>query len=100
MPVTTLGERLAVCTPTQRAIYLHIRSSIVTTGRGPTFRDIGAAFGIRSPNGVTCHLKALTKKGLITRDKTHRGIFLVDPLSCPHCGKALAEPKQETSVGP
>lgn len=98
--MTSLEERLATCTPTQRAVYLHIRSSVLTSGRGPTFRDIGRAFGIRSPNGVACHLKALTQKGLITRDGSHRGIFLADPLTCPHCGKPVTEPKQETTVGP
>jgi repressor LexA len=31
-------------------------------------REIGARFNISSPNGVMCHLKALEKKGLITRE--------------------------------
>ena len=31
-------------------------------------RDIGKEFGIVSPNGVMCHLKALEKKGFINRD--------------------------------
>lgn len=35
---------------------------------GPTVREIAAAFGIRSPNGVACHLKALERKGYVTRD--------------------------------
>ncbi|HID77167.1 MAG TPA: transcriptional repressor LexA, partial [Planctomycetaceae bacterium] len=35
---------------------------------GPTVREIGRQFGIQSPNGVVCHLKALEKKGLIRRE--------------------------------
>lgn len=44
----------------------------------PTVREIGAAFDIQSPNGVMCHLKALEKKGYITRDRRlSRGITLI-----------------------
>lgn len=42
----------------------------------PTVREIGAAFGINSPNGVTGHLKALEKKGAIGRARRKaRGII-------------------------
>lgn len=34
---------------------------------GPTIREIAEAMGIRSPNGVVCHLDALERKGLIKR---------------------------------
>ena len=37
------------------------------TGWFPTFREIAAAMRFRSPNGVTCHLAALEKKGYLTR---------------------------------
>jgi repressor LexA len=30
-----------------------------------TVREIALQFGFKSPNGVTCHLKALEKKGYI-----------------------------------
>ena len=33
----------------------------------PTVRDIGDHFGIRSPNGVRCHLRVLEKQGVIYR---------------------------------
>ena len=55
-------------TPRQREIYDFIRSKIHGRGYGPTVREIGEAFEIRSPNGVMCHLKALQKKGLISRE--------------------------------
>ncbi len=55
-------------TTRQRDIYNFLKDKIVNRGYGPTVREIGAHFGIRSPNGVMCHLKALEKKGLITRE--------------------------------
>jgi SOS-response transcriptional repressor LexA len=51
----------------QREIYKFIHSKIASRGYGPTVREIGEAFDIKSPNGVMCHLKALEKKGLIKR---------------------------------
>jgi repressor LexA len=58
-------ERL---TQRQREVYEFIREKIRSRGYGPTVREIGSNFGISSPNGVMCHLKALEKKGLINRE--------------------------------
>lgn len=55
-------------TPRQREVYEFIRSKIRDRGYGPTVREIGDKFGIRSPNGVVCHLKALERKGMISRE--------------------------------
>jgi len=55
-------------TKRQKAVYEFIRSKIRGRGYGPTVREIGQHFDISSPNGVVCHLKALEKKGLITRE--------------------------------
>ena len=55
-------------TAKQQAVYEFIREKIRGRGYGPTVREIGLNFGILSPNGVVCHLKALEKKGLITRE--------------------------------
>jgi repressor LexA len=55
-------------TKRQRMVYEFIRDKIRNRGYGPTVREIGEQFGIASPNGVMCHLKALEKKGLITRE--------------------------------
>ncbi len=64
----------------QREIYDFLRDKIVNRGYGPTVREIGVQFGIRSPNGVMCHLKALEKKGLITREShMSRAIQLNNP---------------------
>lgn len=54
-------------TDRQQNVYEMIRSLIVKRGYGPTVREIGEHFGIKSPNGVMCHLRALERKGLITR---------------------------------
>jgi len=63
----------------QREIYDFIRSKIEGRGYGPTVREIGQNFDIKSPNGVMCHLKALEKKGLIDRQKfSARAIQLID----------------------
>jgi repressor LexA len=69
-------------TARQRAIYDFIKDKIVHRGYGPTVREIGAGFKIKSPNGVMCHLKALEKKGLITREShMSRAIQLSEPIS-------------------
>lgn len=56
-------------TDRQKDVYEFIRDKIRNRGYGPTVREIGDHFQISSPNGVMCHLKALEKKGLITREK-------------------------------
>jgi len=67
-------------TQRQKEIYEFLRDKIVNRGYGPTVREIGLQFGIRSPNGVMCHLKALEKKGLISREShMSRAIQLSNP---------------------
>ncbi len=72
-------------TSRQREIYSFIRSKIQGRGYGPTVREIGLHFEIKSPNGVMCHLKALQKKGLIHREPNmSRAIQLLDdPATAP-----------------
>ncbi|MBL4885261.1 MAG: repressor LexA [Planctomycetaceae bacterium] len=66
-------------TERQQAIYDFLKDKIMNRGYGPTVREIGNHFGIRSPNGVMCHLKALERKGLITREShMSRAIQLTD----------------------
>src|SRR6516164_8758373 len=70
---------LEALTSRQREIYNFIRSKIQGRGYGPTVREIGQQFEIKSPNGVMCHLKALQKKGLIHREPNmSRAIQLLD----------------------
>src|SRR6266568_9275388 len=66
-------------TERQREIYDFIKDRIEGRGFGPTVREIGEGFDIKSPNGVMCHLKALEKKGLIKREGfSARAIQLLD----------------------
>ncbi len=76
---------LNALTPRQKEIYEFIRDKIQGRGYGPTVREIGQQFDIKSPNGVMCHLAALQKKGLIHREKKiSRSIQLLhDPVSAP-----------------
>ncbi len=70
-------------TDRQQQIYDFIRDKIVNRGYGPTVREIGKFAGIRSPNGVMCHLKALEKKGYITREShLSRAIQLCEQPVC------------------
>jgi repressor LexA len=85
-------------TSRQQAVYELIRDKIVTRGYGPTVREIGEHFGIRSPNGVMCHLKALERKGLIKRSPNKsRAIELTSAAdrsgrSFPVAGRVAAGP--------
>ena len=55
-------------TPRQQEILDFVSRSIREQGYPPTIREIGRAFGIRSPNGVNDHLKALQRKGFLNRE--------------------------------
>jgi repressor LexA len=53
-------------TARQREIHAWITQFIGDNGYSPSFRDIGKAFGIKSPNGVVCHLKPMRERGMVT----------------------------------
>src|ERR1700740_3269366 len=82
---------LEALTPRQKEIYNFIRGKIHGRGYGPTVREIGLQFQIKSPNGVMCHLKALQKKGLIHREPNmSRAIQLLeDPVMTRPLGVRL-----------
>ena len=82
-----IGADAPVLTKRQKEIYEFLKDKIVNRGYGPTVREIGNNFGIKSPNGVMCHLKALEKKGMITRE--------------PHMSRAIQlteEPQERMSL--
>jgi repressor LexA len=90
-------------TKRQREIYEFLRDKIINRGYGPTVREIGLHFDIRSPNGVMCHLKALERKGLISREQNmSRAIQLSDSpqnrLSVSLIGSAVAGGPIQPSV--
>src|SRR3982074_426983 len=55
-------------TQRQQMVLHCIRQSIHDRGYPPTLREIGARMGIRSTNGVNDHLRALERKGYLTRE--------------------------------
>jgi SOS-response transcriptional repressor LexA len=72
-----MSATVQTLTPRQAMILEFVSSRITTKGSSPTIRELMSRFGIRSPNGVLCHLKAMERKGVIVRDPHRaRGIML------------------------
>lgn len=67
-------------TERQEAVLVAIHSSIVVRGFPPTIRELGKLLDIASTNGVSDHLTALCKKGLIERgpDRVNRSLTMTD----------------------
>ncbi len=62
----------------QRKLLLFIEDYVESYGRPPTNREIGNGMGIPSTGHVDYHLKALEKKGYISREqRTSRGIRII-----------------------
>jgi len=90
-------------TARQAAILEFIKEHLRVHAYPPTLREIGARFGIRSTNGVNDHLRALERKGYISReDMKSRAIHVrpdgyaeqvaasarfVQTPYCPTCGR-------------
>lgn len=79
----------AQLTSRQQRVYDAIITHVQTERRMPSVRELGTRLGISSPNGVSCHLRALAKKGIIEREfHKARSIRLVEQGGvCPCCGK-------------
>lgn len=74
-------------TDRQQQVLKYIKDSITDRGYPPTLREIGAHMGIRSTNGVNDHLRALERKGYLTReDMKSRALR---PVNVPLTGDAL-----------
>jgi repressor LexA len=54
-------------TERQADVLAFIKQHIAAKHYQPSVREIGQHFGITSPNGVICHVKALERKGYIER---------------------------------
>ena len=76
-------------TARQREVLDFIREKIDQRGYGPTVREIGEEFKIASPNGVMCHLKALEKKGLISREPNRSRAIQLAPEAQTETGMPL-----------
>ncbi len=64
-------------TARQADILQYIINFIEDNLYSPTYREIGAHFGIRSTNGVSDHLRALTRKGYIRFREGQRTIVVL-----------------------
>ncbi len=72
---TQIGDAL---TKKQRRILDFIVES-QRTGPSPTISEIMNRFGIKSQNGVVCHLKAMEKQGYLKQEPLHaRSIEVLD----------------------
>ena len=69
---TTLTDR-------QLEVLQFIAREIEDRGYPPTIREIGEALDIRSTNGVNDHLKALERKGYLTRDPVKSRALIPTP---------------------
>lgn len=83
LPVDPTGKSP---TPRQQQA-LDLITAGIRSGRPPTLREIGAAMGIASTNGVSCLLRALERKGWVEREPgelarcTYRPTARLPPLS-------------------
>ena len=69
-------------TKQQQSVFNFIHNEIESHGNAPTILEIAAQMGFSSPNGVMCHLRALEKKGLISRSNhKSRSIRLTSEVS-------------------
>lgn len=93
-------------TARQQAIYDFILQFRREQGCSPSIPEIQRAFGIKSPNGVAGHLKALAAKGAVGKsDRGSRqiepllnGARLPNPCSVPLFGEIPAGPPQEIAA--
>jgi len=77
---TTRFETTRPLTGRQKQVYEFLKDKIRNRGYAPTIREIAEHLGVRSSNGVVCHLNALARKGLITREShISRAILLSEP---------------------
>jgi repressor LexA len=77
-------------TQRQQMVLDYIRQSITDRGYPPTLREIGARMGIRSTNGVNDHLRALERKGYLTREDMKSRALRPSPLGFGEGGPGLA----------
>lgn len=58
---------MQVLSPRQKEVLEFIEARLRQNGVTPSYREIGDALGIRSTNGVSDHVRALERKGYLTR---------------------------------
>jgi len=86
-------------TQRQQMVLDFIRQSIADRGYPPTLREIGARMGIRSTNGVNDHLRALERKGYLTREDMKSRALRPTGMSNPPPGRLGASANGGPSAG-
>jgi len=82
-------------TDRQKAVLDFIASCIDERGYPPTLREIGNHLGIKSTNGVNDHLRALERKGYLTREDMKSRTLRPTPMAI----QALGLPYGGTGLG-
>src|SRR5271170_4462369 len=87
-------------TQRQQMVLDYIRQSITDRGYPPTLREIGARMGIRSTNGVNDHLRALERKGYLTREDMKSRALRPTNIGAPALGgdAVSAEPANDVDL--
>src|SRR6202044_2201536 len=85
-------------TQRQQMVLDFIRQSIHDRGYPPTLREIGARMGIRSTNGVNDHLRALERKGYLTREDMKSRALRPTGLGAPHADIAPMAPANDEDL--
>jgi repressor LexA len=85
-------------TERQRLVLEYICRSIEDCGYPPTLREIGNKLGIRSTNGVNDHLRALERKGYLTREDMKSRTLRPTQLTLSVVGGSK-EPPARSSLG-
>src|SRR5277367_1643162 len=85
-------------TQRQQMVLDFIRQSITDRGYPPTLREIGARMGIRSTNGVNDHLRALERKGYLTREDMKSRALRPTDLSPQSLGDGVVQPANDVDL--
>jgi repressor LexA len=86
-------------TQRQQMVLDFIRQSIHDRGYPPTLREIGARMGIRSTNGVNDHLRALERKGYLTREDMKSRALRPTNIGVEHEGETVStEPANDVDL--
>ena len=85
-------------TQRQQMVLDFIRQSIHDRGYPPTLREIGARMGIRSTNGVNDHLRALERKGYLTREDMKSRALRPTNIGTPGVDAPAAEPANDVDL--
>lgn len=85
-------------TPQMARVLGFIREHQASTGVCPSFAEIASGVGLKSRSGVHDAVLGLEERGAITCLRTttgtmkNRGITIIEPKLCPHCGHRIGSP--------